>query len=123
MLIGTSNNIIRSEVTGIVHAKSQLSGMPNLRLGLNDKTYFEMQGREARSKAIEFDDIRFHQCVKLERFENERVVTFVPPDGDFELFSYRMELKVKPLFSAEARVEYSSNTKLNLHIKVRSNYK
>ena len=55
--------------------------MPTLKLGLNDKAYFDMQGKETRSRAIDFDDIRFHQCVKLDRFENERVVTFIPPDG------------------------------------------
>lgn len=40
MLIGPSNNIIKSEIIGAVKANCQLSGMPDLKLGLNDKAYY-----------------------------------------------------------------------------------
>ena len=69
-----------------------LSGMPELKLGLNDKAFFEAQGRSSKSRAVEFDDIKFDQCVRLSKFENERVISFVPPDGDFELISYRYSI-------------------------------
>lgn len=68
MLIGPSNNIIKSEIIGAVNADCQLSGMPDLKLGLNDKAYYEAQGRTSRNKAVEFNDIKFHQCVRLGRF-------------------------------------------------------
>jgi len=38
-------------------------------LGLNDKAYFEITGRTSRSKLIDLDDIKFHQCVNLSKFE------------------------------------------------------
>lgn len=44
---------------------------------------------------MELDDIKFHQCVRLTRFENERTISFIPPDGDFELMSYRLDMNVK----------------------------
>ena len=31
----------------------------------------------------------FHPCVNLGRFAAEKVVSFVPPDGEFELMKYR----------------------------------
>ena len=68
MLIGPSNNIIKSEIIGNVKANCQLSGMPDLKLGLNDKAYYETQGRTSKNKAVEFSDIKFHQCVRLGRF-------------------------------------------------------
>ena len=40
MLIGPTNNIIKSEIIGVVNADCQLSGMPDLKLGLNDKAYY-----------------------------------------------------------------------------------
>ena len=40
MLIGPSNNIIKSEIIGVVNANCQLTGMPDLKLGLNDKAYY-----------------------------------------------------------------------------------
>ena len=42
--------------------KSFLSGMPELKLGLNDKLMFEATGRStSRIKAVELEDIKFHQ--------------------------------------------------------------
>ena len=45
--------------------KSYLSGMPELKLGLNDKLLFEATGRPAslKGKAVEMEDIKFHQSV------------------------------------------------------------
>jgi AP-1 complex subunit mu len=68
MLIGPNNNIIKSEIIGVVKGNCQLTGMPDLKLGLNDKAYYDTQGRTSKSKAIEFNDIKFHQCVRLGKF-------------------------------------------------------
>lgn len=60
----------------------------------------------ARGKAIEMEDVKFHQCVRLSRFENDRTISFIPPDGEFELMSYRLSTPVKPLVWVEAAVCY-----------------
>jgi AP-2 complex subunit mu-1 len=40
----------------------------------------------SRSKSsIAIDDCQFHQCVKLSKFETEHSISFIPPDGEFEL--------------------------------------
>uniref|UniRef100_T1L4X5 MHD domain-containing protein n=1 Tax=Tetranychus urticae TaxID=32264 RepID=T1L4X5_TETUR len=35
-----------------------------------------------------FDDVSFHPCVRYRRWESERVLSFIPPDGNFRLMSY-----------------------------------
>ena len=50
---------------------------------------FESTGR-GKSKSVELEDVKFHQCVRLSRFENDRTISFIPPDGEFELMSYRL---------------------------------
>jgi hypothetical protein len=37
---------------------------------------------------VELDDCRFHQCVRLTDFDATRTISFVPPDGEFELMRY-----------------------------------
>ncbi len=37
------------------------------------------------AKSSPMQDATFHQCVNLGTFEANKVVTFVPPDGEFEL--------------------------------------
>ena len=46
--------------------------------------------RGGGSKSIELDDVTFHQCVNLSRFDSNKEVSFVPPDGEFELMKYRI---------------------------------
>ncbi|OMH84978.1 AP-1 complex subunit mu-1 [Zancudomyces culisetae] len=85
--------------------KVYLSGMPELRLGLNDKTMFENSGKTTRGKSVEMEDVKFHQCVRLTRFETDRTISFIPPDGEFELMSYRLGMQIKPLILCESIVE------------------
>jgi len=117
--------------------KCYLSGMPELRLGLNDKVMFESTGRgklpclslhvadktAARGKSIEMEDVKFHQCVRLSRFENDRTISFIPPDGEFELMSYRLSTPVKPLVWVEASVESHRGSRVEYMVKVRGQFK
>ena len=91
LLAGASGNVLRSEIVGAIKMRVYLSGMPELRLGLNDKVLFESTGR-GKSKSVELEDVKFHQCVRLSRFDNDRTISFIPPDGEFELMSYRYEM-------------------------------
>lgn len=101
-----------------------LSGMPELRLGLNDKVMFEATGRgNASTKAIEMEDVKFHQCVRLSRFENDRTISYIPPDGDFELMSYRLQTSVKPLIWVEAVVETYAGSRVEYLVKAKAQFK
>ena len=37
--------MLRSEIVGQINMKALLSGMPTLKLGLNDKIFYEVSGR------------------------------------------------------------------------------
>ena len=42
ILVSASGNVLSSEILGRVRMRSFLSGMPELKLGLNDKNLFDM---------------------------------------------------------------------------------
>ena len=71
-----------------------------------------------RSRAVELEDVKFHQCVRLSRFENDRTISFIPPDGEFELMSYRLNTQVKPLIWIESHIERHSHSRVEYLIKV-----
>lgn len=77
----------------------------------------------ARGKAIEMEDVRFHQCVRLARFENDRTISFIPPDGEFELMSYRISTPVKPLIWVEAAVENHNGSRIEFLVKCKAHFK
>merc|ERR1719453_609754 len=99
--------------------------MPELKLGLNDKLMYEATGnpRSRKGKAVEMEDIKFHQCVRLARFENDRTISFIPPDGEFDLMTYRLSTHVKPLIWVEAVVEPHSHSRIEYMIKTKSQFK
>lgn len=45
LLVSSNGTVLHSEIMGSIQMKSFLSGMPELKLGLNDKLMFEATGR------------------------------------------------------------------------------
>ena len=143
LTVNAQGQIIKNEVMGSVKIRCYLSGMPELKLGLNDKILFDVRGREStsatggevssssalssqsNSTAVELEHVKFHQCVKLARFEQDRTISFIPPDGDFELLSYRVmpASDLKPLFWIDCRIEKFTQSTLEYHISAKSQYK
>jgi len=37
------------------------------------------------------DDVSFHPCVRYNRYEQSKIISFVPPDGAFKLMNYRVK--------------------------------
>ncbi len=122
MIVSKTGVVIKSEVIGILNAKSFLSGMPECKLGLNDKALFELEGKKHKS-SIDLSDVKFHQCVRLSRFENERTISFIPPDGEFELISYRMDMSFKSLIMVDVVAETKSFTRIAFHVKAQTFFK
>ncbi|XP_006347435.1 AP-1 complex subunit mu-2-like [Solanum tuberosum] len=123
LLVNSNGQLIHSEVNGALKMRAYLSGMPECKLGLNDKVLLEAQGRPTKGKSIDLDDIKFHQCVRLARFENDRTISFIPPDGSFDLMTYRLSTQVKPLIWVEAQVERHSRSRVEMSVKARSQFK
>ncbi|CAN1179550.1 AP-1 complex subunit mu-2 [Linum perenne] len=123
ILVNTNGQIIRSDVVGALKMRTFLSGMPECKLGLNDRLIMESQGRSSKAKAIDLDDIKFHQCVRLARFDNDRTISFIPPDGSFDLMTYRLGTQVHLLPLIQAQVERHSRSRIELMVKARSQYK
>ena len=90
ILISKTGEIIKSEVMGQVMVKSLLSGWPECKFGMNDKLQIAQSQTKSATKGISIEDIRFHQCVRLSDFNKDRTITFIPPDGLFELMKYRV---------------------------------
>jgi AP-1 complex subunit mu len=69
-------------------------------------------------KSVELEDVKFHQCVRLSRFDSERTISFIPPDGDFELMNYRLNATIKPLVWVEVSMEKHAHSRIEFMVKV-----
>ncbi|PAV55701.1 hypothetical protein WR25_03627 [Diploscapter pachys] len=75
-IIDKQGSTVFAEIQGSIEVCCKLSGMPDLTMTLINPRLL--------------DDVSFHPCVRFKRWENERVLSFVPPDGNFRLLSYHI---------------------------------
>mmetsp|Transcript_7347 Transcript_7347/g.10832 ORF Transcript_7347/g.10832 Transcript_7347/m.10832 type:complete len:445 (+) Transcript_7347:55-1389(+) len=133
VLLSDKNKVLSSNVTGKIVMNSFLSGMPECTFGLNDKLMMDSSanrkkksskgGVNKRYKPIDLDDITFHQCVALGRFDTERRISFIPPDGEFEVMSYRISNAIIPPFRLISPiVRELGKTRIEVQVTVRSSY-
>ncbi|CCK72717.1 Apm1p KNAG_0L00950 [Huiozyma naganishii CBS 8797] len=150
MLITQKGQVLRSEIIGAVKIKSRLSGMPDLKLGINDRGIFTkyLEGNnigvnipdpqehgsgvaessitndgKKRKTNIELEDLKFHQCVRLSKFENEKIITFIPPDGEFDLMNYRLTTSIKPLIWCDVSIQVHSKSRIEIRCRAKAQIK
>eukprot|EP00850_Spirogloea_muscicola_P006480 SM000030S11489 [mRNA] locus=s30:959905:963424:- [translate_table: standard] len=125
LLMSQKGTVLRCDATGKILMKCFLSGMPDLKLGLNDKLGLEKESQaktqgSRSSRSIELDDVTFHQCVNLTRFNAEKTVSFVPPDGEFELMKYRITEGINLPFRVLPIIKELGRTRMEVNVKVKS---
>jgi len=128
LLMSPQGQVLSAHVAGKVIMKSYLSGMPECKFGINDKIVVDSKGKAGdeatRSKsAIAIDDCQFHQCVKLSKFETEHAISFIPPDGEYELMRYRTTKDISLPFRVIPLVREVGRTKLEVKVVIKSNFK
>lgn len=107
-VVDRNGMMAQSEVHGEAQVNCRLTGMPDLLLKFTNTT--------------PLDDVSLHPCVRISRWEQDRVVSFIPPDGEFTLMTYRvvgniqLPLYVKPTITYSdvgAKVHVQCGTKIN----------
>ncbi|KAG8997068.1 hypothetical protein FRB90_012580 [Tulasnella sp. 427] len=124
LLMSAKGSVLRADVDGHIMMRAYLSGTPECKFGLNDKLLLNKSDRDATGDddAVELDDCQFHQCVRLGKFDADRSISFIPPDGEFELMKYRCTRDVNlPLKVIPTVVEHG-RTKVEYNITVRTNF-
>jgi AP-2 complex subunit mu-1 len=111
VLLSSRGMVLHAEVYGTINIKCQVSKMPVCKLGLNDAL-------SSDSRKVETN---FHPMAQLQEFHAERAVTFVPPDENFELMTYRVTENVPVPFVVIPVIERTAN-KITVNIKVRATY-
>ena len=126
LIMSPKGTILQCDVSGQIMMRSYLSGMPECKIGINDKLLYENKtqnaGSRQPSKTVELDDCQFHQCVKLGKFDANRTITFIPPDGEFELMRYRTTDNITLPFKVHAVVNELTSNRVEFRIAIRSTF-
>jgi len=128
LLMSAQGNILNADISGQILMKCYLSGMPECTFGMNDKIPIDSPApglaKGAPRGGVELNDVNFHQCVRLTKFESDREISFVPPDGEFELMRYRTtEIRPDNLpFTIISHVNEIGRARIEVEITVTSTF-
>jgi AP-3 complex subunit mu len=107
-IMDVDGGVVRANVRGVIEASAKLSGMPDLILRLHGMDVME--------------DVAYHRCVRHARYETDRAISFVPPDGKFNLFQYRCRPlpNLQPPFYVTPQVTYhNEGGRINIMVGAR----
>ncbi|KAJ2382618.1 hypothetical protein GGI05_005595, partial [Coemansia sp. RSA 2603] len=106
-IVDANGSVVSYDISGDIGCKSKLSGMPDLLLALN--------------KPETMDDVAFHPCVRINKWESEGIIGFVPPDGQFKLASFHVASeslrRTLPLYVSAATSRQDSSRTIDLTIE------
>ena len=117
MLFSPSGAVVNSTIDGCIQMKSYLSGNPELRLALNADL---VVGKGGAYGAVVLDDCNFHECVRLDDFESSRLLSFLPPEGEFVVLNYRCTGDFRAPFRVLPQIEESSPFTIDVVVLVRA---
>ncbi|XP_015637614.1 AP-3 complex subunit mu isoform X3 [Oryza sativa Japonica Group] len=99
--------LVKCEAYGKIQVNSSLPGVPELTLSFSNPTII--------------NDVRFHPCVRFRPWESNQILSFVPPDGQFELMSYRVKkLKTTPIYVKPQLTSDSGNCRVNVMVGIKN---
>jgi AP-2 complex subunit mu-1 len=141
LLMSATGTVLRADVNGQIVMRAYLSGTPECKFGLNDRLLLDpgessgsssnrgggnglgtSKATRAAAGSVTLEDCQFHQCVKLGRFDADRIISFVPPDGEFELMRYRATENVNLPFKVHPIVREIGTTKVEYSVAIKANY-
>lgn len=98
--------LVKCEVYGEVQVNSHLSGIPDLTLSFANPSIL--------------NDFRFHPCVRFQPWDTHQILSFVPPDGEFKLMSYRVKkLKSTPVYVKPQLTSDAGMCRVNVLVGIR----
>eukprot|EP00033_Pygsuia_biforma_P003237 GCRY01003549.1.p1 GENE.GCRY01003549.1~~GCRY01003549.1.p1 ORF type:complete len:408 (+),score=84.01 GCRY01003549.1:205-1428(+) len=110
-IIDSKGIAVSCELNGKIMCNSKLSAMPDLTLHFNNPHMM--------------DDCSLHPCVRLGPYQQSRIMSFIPPDGQFKLCTFRVAdnrglqvpISIQPQFSLS---EAMGTGKLSLNVSPRN---
>ena len=114
--------VVKASIDGAIQMKSYLSGSPELRISLNEDLVIASEEAHVLvpSSSSVLDDVIFHECADLSEFASTRILSLVPPDGEFVLMNYRVANFDRLPVRVNPSIDLISSERLEVQLSVRA---
>ncbi|XP_043933209.1 AP-4 complex subunit mu-1 isoform X2 [Protopterus annectens] len=121
VVIGSNGTVMKVDVQGEIRMKCFLPSGSELRIGLNEEFSIGKSELRGYGTAVRVDECSFHEVVKLDDFDSNRILKLHPPQGELTIMHYQLSDDLPSVlpFRLFPTVEKDLNSKLMVHLKLR----
>lgn len=120
-IVDAYGSMTHGTLTGTVTVRSQLSGTPTCRLSISDRALGSTPIIGSNEGSLE--DIRFHPCVDVDMFKSNKIICFIPPDGKFDLMTYRTSSELQPYVDVHASLKHLGKSSVDYIVQLTTHFK
>ena len=117
---GGAHRVVSASIDGAIQMKSYLTGNPALRVCLNEDLSIGNGQHSTHSSSLILDDVLFHEAADTSDFDSNRVLSLIPPDGEFVLMNYRISHVEKLPFRLYPTIDIVSPDRVDVQIAIRA---
>lgn len=126
-IVSADGTLSVCQIFGSITFRVYLSGMPQLKLGINDLNHSAIKPKTKyrASRYVPIEDVGMHECVNLDEYEKSGTISFIPPDGKFTLLTYRVKEDPtrRSLFRLNHKTKVISGSRIQITCSLIANYK
>ncbi|XP_039603304.1 AP-4 complex subunit mu-1 isoform X1 [Polypterus senegalus] len=121
VVIGSNGTLMKSDVQGEIRVKCFLPSCSEIRIGLNEEFSVGKSQLRGYGTAVRVDECRFNESVRLDEFENYRILKIHPSHGEQTVMQYQLydELPLAPPFRLFPTLERDPTGRLLIYMKLR----
>ncbi|XP_058875865.1 AP-4 complex subunit mu-1-like isoform X2 [Acipenser ruthenus] len=121
VVIGSNGTLLKADIQGEIRLKCFLPSCSEMRIGLNEEFSIGKTQLRGYGAAVRVDECSFHEAVKLDEFENQRVLRVTPSQGEHTVMQYQLsdELPSPPPFRLFHSLEREPSGRLLVYLKLR----
>ncbi|XP_062262815.1 AP-4 complex subunit mu-1 [Platichthys flesus] len=121
VVIGSNGVVMKADVEGEIKVKCYMSSCSEMRIGLNEEFSIGKSQLRGYGAAVRVDECSFHQAVRLDEFDSQRVLRLCPSPGEQTVMQYQLsnDLPSAPPFRLFPTVERDSGGRLLMYMKLR----
>ncbi|KAM6911485.1 AP-4 complex subunit mu-1 [Lycodopsis pacificus] len=121
VVIGSNGVLMKADVEGEIKVKCYMTSCSEMRIGLNEEFSIGKSQIRGYGAAVRVDECSFHQAVRLDEFDGNRILRLCPSQGEQTVMQYQLSdhLPSAPPFRLFPTIERDSGGRLLMYLKLR----
>ncbi|XP_003978304.1 AP-4 complex subunit mu-1 [Takifugu rubripes] len=121
VVIGSNGVLMKADVEGEVRVKCYMPSCSEIRIGMNEEFSIGKAQLRGYGAAVHVDECSFHQSVRLDEFDSNRILRLCPSQGEQTVMQYQLSdnLPSVPPFRLFPTIERDNGGRLLMYLKLR----